>query len=251
MEGFRNEPWLALCFALVAGLRCVPVSDDLGAYASEWSPAAAGGASGVLAGGAGAAGDAGDAPPDGGAAAGEMGSGGDDVVLGEGIGRATALPLEGDGGTAGGATAAGGNAAGGSGAPSEPAGACADGVLGPDTTRCYLVSDAIAVWQSARDQCIAWQGALARVDTPEEDQFLASLVSASLWLGASDTVFDNIFVWTDGSPVMFGNWGPGQPDRFPGPDCVEKREGAGRFWFDQPCANARAFVCEKAVTLAP
>jgi hypothetical protein len=124
-------------------------------------------------------------------------------------------------------------------------------VLGPDQVSCYRVSEADAVWQSARDQCVAWQGTLVRVDTAEEDQFIGTLALVSQWLGASDIALDNTFVWTDGSPVVFGNWGPGQPDRFPGPDCIEKREGSGRLWFDQPCTNVRAFVCERAITITP
>jgi C-type mannose receptor len=124
-------------------------------------------------------------------------------------------------------------------------------VLGPDQASCYRVSEADAVWQSARDQCVTWQGTLVRVDTAEEDEFIGTLVDVSQWLGASDLSLDNTFVWTDGSPVVFGNWGPNQPDRYPGPDCVEKRDGPGRLWFDQPCTNVRAFVCERAITIAP
>jgi hypothetical protein len=243
MEGLRNEAWLALGVALSTALS-LPESDDLGAYAAEWSPASGAGAPSASAGSAGMSGVASAPAPDAGAGAG----GGDGV--GEGVGGA--LPLGGVGGVSGNVAAAGGGGvAGAAGAPTAPTGACADGVLGPDQTSCYLVSEADAVWQSARDQCFTWQGALVRVDTAAEDQFIGTLVSVNQWLGASDIAFDNVFVWTDGSPVVFGNWGPGQPDRFPGPDCVEKRDGVGRLWFDQPCDNPRAFVCEKAVTIAP
>ena len=238
MERLRNQAWLALYATFSTALGCLPERDDLGAYAAEWSPAVVAGAPSASAGSAGvqgASGSASERAPDVGADAGADGAG-----VGEDVGG-NALPLEGSGGVSGGVAGASGSAA-------EPAEACADGVLGPEQTRCYRVSEADAGWQSARDQCFGWQGALVRVDTAEEDQFIGTLVNVNQWLGASDVVIDNIFVWTDGSPVVFGNWGPSQPDRFPGPDCIEKRDSAGGLWFDQPCDNARAFVCEKAVS---
>ena len=54
------------------------------------------------------------------------------------------------------------------------------------------------------------------------------------------------------SGVWSGTYAEDWPDRFPGPDCIEKREAAfARQWFDQPCFNTRAFVCEKAAAPAP
>ena len=105
-----------------------------------------------------------------------------------------------------------------------------------------------AAWQEARDRCVARDAALVKVETAEEDALLAGLLTVSQWLGASDTANDNVFVWTDGTPLgTFGNWGPDQPDAYPGPDCIEKRDTLGRQWFDQPCENPRAFVCERAI----
>jgi hypothetical protein len=124
---------------------------------------------------------------------------------------------------------------------------CSDGVLDAAQSSCYRVATLRATWQAARAECGAWGGALAKVESPEEDQLLAQFVSEDMWLGASDTLFDNVFVWTDGSPIVFGNWGPAQPDRFPGPDCIQKRSSEGRQWFDQPCDNQWLYVCEKAI----
>lgn len=131
--------------------------------------------------------------------------------------------------------------------PDIPAAPCADGILSADATRCYIVSNAGAAWQAARDQCLAQHGTLVKVETAEEDAFLDTLLAVNMWLGASDTVTENVFVWTDGTAMPFGNWGPNQPDRFPGPDCIEKRATVGRQWFDQPCDNERAFVCEQPI----
>lgn len=124
---------------------------------------------------------------------------------------------------------------------------CGDGVLDAAQTSCYLVATVRATWQAARGDCSAWGGSLVKVETPAEDQLMAQLVSEDMWLGASDTAVENVFVWTDGSPILFGNWGPAQPDRFPGPDCVQKRSTDGRQWFDQPCDNQWLYVCEKPV----
>ena len=128
-----------------------------------------------------------------------------------------------------------------------PSEQCADGVLDAAQASCYLVATVPATWQVARADCTVWGGALVKVESPEEDQLVGQLVTQDLWLGASDTAFENAFVWTDGSPIVFGNWGPAQPDRFPGPDCVQKRSTEGRQWFDQPCDNNWLYVCEKPV----
>lgn len=124
---------------------------------------------------------------------------------------------------------------------------CADGVLDAAQASCYLVATVRATWQVARADCTTWGGSLVKVETPAEDQLMAQLVTEDMWLGASDTAAENVFVWTDGSPILYGNWGPSQPDRFPGPDCVQKRSTDGRQWFDQPCDNQWLYVCEKPI----
>jgi lectin-like protein len=229
-----------------AALGCLPQTDDLSAYSAEWSPSSSeGGAVGSF-GGRGGSLDA-----TGGTATGPAptsNEGGSDGVVG-----GTTLPLAGGGGGASvgidDANAVGADAGvpgGEGGASGQPLQQCADGVIGPDGSECYRVVLTGAFWQDARDQCAAWGGALVKVETPAEDAFLDGLVPVSFWLGGSDTAFENLFVWTDGSPMAYGNWGPNQPDRFPGPDCVEKRDPlTNRLWYDQPCNNALAFVCEK------
>ena len=125
-----------------------------------------------------------------------------------------------------------------------------DGVLDPaqsPQTSCYRAVTLPATWDNGRIDCVGWGGSLVQVDSFEEDLFIGELVTTKQWLGASDTLIDNVYVWTNGSPISFGNWGASQPDRFPGADCVEKRETLGRQWFDQPCYNERAYVCEKGL----
>ena len=125
-----------------------------------------------------------------------------------------------------------------------------DGVLDPAQTpqiSCYRAGTTLQTWDNARIDCVGWGGSLVQVDSSAEDLFVGELVTTSQWLGASDTLIDNVYVWTNGSPILFANWGASQPDRFPGADCVEKRETLGRQWFDQPCYNLRAYVCEKGL----
>jgi lectin-like protein len=226
-----------------AALGCLPRSDDLSAYSEDWSPS--GGAPSFGAGGDAAAGAMGGAPTPPTSA----GAGGSDGVVG-----GSTLPLAGGGSSAsdvgldgeGGLAADAGSSGGAGGTASDPSTACADGTLGPDGSECYRVVSTGAFWQDARAQCAAWQGALIKLDNAEEEAFISGLVSASVWLGGSDSVFDNVFVWTDGTPMTYGNWGPNQPDRFPGTDCVEKRDPlTNGLWYDQPCNQALAFVCEK------
>jgi hypothetical protein len=242
---------LACGLALGAALGCLPESSDLSEYSAEWAEAddvlaGAGGSFGGLA-GAGVGGS----PT---SPAGE-GSGGTQQVdnsSGEGLGGAVFVPV----GNAGASSSEGGSAgsppvvgAGGAPAlPPEPPGVCSDGVLVAEQQRCYFVSTEAATWDNARLACIGWEGELVKVESAAEDELLQGMVVESIWLGASDTAVDNVYVWTDGSPILFGNWGPQQPDAFAGSvDCVEKRAAQGSLWFDQPCDAAHLFICEKTL----
>jgi hypothetical protein len=243
---------LASGLALCAALGCLPASSDLSEYSAEWAEAdeviaGASSSSGSLAGAV--AGGSSTSSNGAGAGGGQQVGGGSSN---EGLGGAVFTPAA----TAGASSSEGGSAgtppfAGTGGgqalpAPPEPLGPCSDGVLVAEQQRCYFVSTEAATWQGARLACVAWEGELVKVESVAEDQLLASLVVESIWLGASDTGVDNVYVWTDGSPVAFGNWGPGQPDAFAGStDCIEKRAAEGSLWFDQPCDAAHLFICEK------
>jgi hypothetical protein len=232
--------WLA--FSSLLG--CLPESDDLSSFSSDWSARSA------VAAPSSAAGDleGGGLAPVGAAGAravevngGMAGSAGidseseiDPIFVGNG-GRAAAVP----------SSASSAGAAGSSGGAEDAPAPCSDGVLDAAQTTCYLVGAVPTNWQAARASCEQWQGALVKIDSPAEDKLVGELVTLGTWLGASDTLTENVFVWTDGSPITFGNWGPAQPDAFPGPDCIEKRTTVGGAWYDQPCFNERLYVCEK------
>ncbi len=124
---------------------------------------------------------------------------------------------------------------------------CLDGSLFAE--RCFSASSGPLTWADARANCLAWGGDLVSIESADEDAFVASLLDVSVWIGASDQTTDGAFTWADGSAVVFANWGVNQPDAFPGPDCVEKRQENGEAWYDQPCTSTNAHVCERA--LAP
>lgn len=214
----------------MALLACVP-SADLASY-SEGAGAA--GASAAGAGGTGAGGAAQDdgGPPARPPSGGTSGAGGSAATGSSGGGASEpstdtpdARPPERDGG-----------------AVSDP---CEGGLFAPELGSCYFVAPAPASWLAAVSRCAEAGQSLVKITSADEDALIASLSDASLWIGASDVVVDNIFVWSDGSPILFGNWGPAQPDAFPGPDCVEKREEPGERWYDQPCSNEQIYVCER------
>jgi lectin-like protein len=230
--------WLAC--SIVSG--CLPEADDLASYSNDWSPklVVGGGASA-----AGASGRSGSTSPGSGGSAPEQSSSG-----GRADGETQIAPtfVGAGGSTATAPSSSAGGAAGGSAeqATADPAlGACADGVLDGAQSTCYLVGAVPTNWQAARAICEQWQGALVKIESAAEDKFVGDLVTLGTWIGASDTQTENVFIWTDGSPITFGNWGPAQPDAFPGPDCIEKRVTVGGAWYDQPCFNARLYVCEK------
>jgi Lectin C-type domain len=225
----------AVSLGLALSLACVP-NERLDDYSRGGTPGAGGSSAEAGAGGSegstsdgGAGGTTSPVSPSNGGAGGSGGMGGNGLSQGG---------TDSTGGSSSGADAA---VEAGSG---EPAPTCNGGSLGPDGDTCYFMALTALSWPDARQSCLDAGRSLVKLDSTAEDAFVGGLSQANLWIGASDTLVDGSFVWSDNSPIVFGNWGPAQPDAYPGPDCVEKRQEAGEPWYDQPCVDAKLYICE-------
>jgi len=128
--------------------------------------------------------------------------------------------------------------------------ASSGGTLEPGTRDCFFVSAAALSWQNAVNACIARQSTLVAIKTPERDQFLTTLLTASVWIGARDAAMVdpalNTFTWLDGTAVADLNWAAGEPDAVADQFCVAKAtDAAGDPWRDRPCSELNAYVCEQ------
>ncbi|XP_077862270.1 macrophage mannose receptor 1-like [Saccoglossus kowalevskii] len=73
-------------------------------------------------------------------------------------------------------------------------------------------------WYGARDRCRAqdsFGGDLVTIHSQELQAFLTSNlrdIRYSMWIGLSDTIDEQRYRWTDGSPVNYYNWNSGEPN---------------------------------------
>jgi hypothetical protein len=132
------------------------------------------------------------------------------------------------------------------------------GSLEPGTSTCFVVSGAAATWQGAADDCAALDMQLASVTTGQQDDFIATLTPAAVWLGARDPAFftfpafanpaANAFSWLDGTLVTSINWAAGEPSAGVGEFCVEKsNQAGGEPWFDRDCNELKLYVCQRTL----
>ncbi|XP_064644550.1 macrophage mannose receptor 1-like isoform X2 [Lineus longissimus] len=105
--------------------------------------------------------------------------------------------------------------------------------------------------------CRTYGGDLASIGDRAEDNYIriqTKNLGGDQWLiGLNDIEKEGIFKWTDGSPVAYTNWNPGEPnDASPGDgeDCVELNPNIGGYWNDVPCGSTNeiwgvdGYVCK-------
>lgn len=130
---------------------------------------------------------------------------------------------------------------------SSPSLACdGPGDVATEAGGCYsFVADATS-WAAASAACSAWGGALARIESPDEEAFVLQGSSSDTWLGLNDLDAEGAMRWDGGSELgTYRNWAAEQPDDFDGTeDCVELLAD-GRGWNDRPCTDLRVYVCER------
>jgi len=116
----------------------------------------------------------------------------------------------------------------------------------------YLFDDAERTWREARSRCDSLGYTLAVIDDATEDAFvfahLARLGFDDAWIGLDDRDDEMTWVWVDGSPIGYENWGEGEPnDGGSGSDCaVIMTPPASRAsrWADRECDSRRPYICE-------
>ena len=89
-------------------------------------------------------------------------------------------------------------------------------------------------------------GHLVSIGSADENQavqdVLADNAQTRAWIGFNDIASEGAFVWTDGSPVTFTAWNPGEPNNSGDEDCAEVQQSGG--WNDITCASLRASLLE-------
>jgi len=116
-----------------------------------------------------------------------------------------------------------------------------------ESRRAFKLHNEMKNWHDAQQTCQTEGGNLVTVDTPKINNILKS-ERGRLWIGASDLKEEGIFVWTNGKPLSYNNWAPGEPNNYGrrGEDCVEVNFRAPGLWNDNGCNKKRKFMCEIA-----
>ncbi|CAL9682123.1 unnamed protein product [Knipowitschia caucasica] len=120
---------------------------------------------------------------------------------------------------------------------------------------CYKLVEEPATWDAAEKACGQTGGNLASIDMSYDQAFVAGVVlqgKADAWIGLRRKE-DGSYTWTDGWPVFFTQWGPGEPSNIEGEGCVSMH--ASPFfhgtWNDTKCSDAKPYVCKTSKESPP
>lgn len=112
---------------------------------------------------------------------------------------------------------------------------------------CYKLVEEPATWEAAQTNCEQQGGNLASIDMSYDQAFVAGVVlqgKEDAWIGLKRK--EDGYMWTDGWPVFFTQWGPGEPTNVEGEGCVSMH-GARAFhgtWNDTGCDLAKPYICK-------
>ncbi|KAK2549082.1 Coagulation factor VIII [Acropora cervicornis] len=130
-------------------------------------------------------------------------------------------------------------------------GSCPSGWIKFDQ-HCYLFRDTYndrRTWTSARYMCRKQGANLLSITSKQEQDFLSHHFTDNLhgqvWLGLNDRNIEAGHTWSDGSPVTFLNWHPGEPNDLNNVEKCAEMYPADTRWNDVMCIALNGYVCKQ------
>lgn len=130
------------------------------------------------------------------------------------------------------------------------------GCVGPNTVaasgRCYTFVNQSMFPTHAEAYCTAtYGGLLASIPDADANAAVTGIIGPNTaWIGLSDQLVENTFVWNDGQPLTYANWSWGEPNNAGDEDCVSMLGSpfgaSAGMWNDVGCGNPMPFVCQYA-----
>ncbi|CAH1785530.1 unnamed protein product [Owenia fusiformis] len=123
---------------------------------------------------------------------------------------------------------------------------------------CYNLVSIPSTWQDAQTECRRQEGYdLVSITSQHEQGFIRALMKQNdmiynampMWTGLTDRTDPGHYEWTNKWPVIYTNWGDGQPVKNSG-GCVLVRPDDGR-WYDTDCSTLAYGLCKKSDAKPP
>jgi len=110
--------------------------------------------------------------------------------------------------------------------------------------RCYKYVATKMTWADAEKHCLSLCGNMVSIRDAGEDKFVHTMKSGLKWIGAHDRVQKGLWLFSDGTKMVYTGWYPGEPNNLGGKqDCMQMFPNGK--WDDVGCDYKRASVCVK------
>ncbi|XP_065140773.1 C-type lectin domain family 6 member A-like [Paramisgurnus dabryanus] len=124
--------------------------------------------------------------------------------------------------------------------------------------KCYFFSSETQTWFKARDLCAASKAHLVTINSKAVQDFLASKIKETHWIGLNDVDTEGRWVWVNnqtlnetGVKFWFIKENGSEPDNSGNEDCacLGYLNLYLKSWFDASCETKKMFICENKYSL--